>query len=173
MGRYRRYRLDTHFTQGYTVGGVYIVALAEIIMAKKRKCGVCGQKGHNARSHNSTKKPKSDSKKYPTKEGGTRAGYLYVAYHPSFPGYAKIGSTKNLVTRASSFNTSYPDNKFEFKHYYWTSNRGPAESDAQKMAGEKYTKATGEWFKISCKEAGEIIKKIAKKYEQKKKSRKK
>ena len=137
-------------------------------MARKRKCGVCGKRGHNARSHKTKTKPRSDTKKYPAKEGGARSGYLYVAYHPAFPGYAKIGSTKNLVTRASAFNTSYPDDKFEFKHYHWTSNRSPAESEAQRVAGEKYTKATGEWFKISCKEAGEIIKKAAKKYKQKK-----
>ena len=119
------------------------------------------------------KKIKSNSKKYPIKEGGKRAGYLYVAYHPSFKGYAKIGSTNNLIKRASSFNTSYPDDKFEFKYYYWTSNRIPAETEAQNLAGKKYTRATGEWFKIPCSQAGKIIKKMANKYKIAKSSRKK
>tara|TARA_B100000767_G_C19268848_1_gene330458 strand:- start:82 stop:507 length:426 start_codon:yes stop_codon:yes gene_type:complete len=119
------------------------------------------------------KKIKSNSKKYPTKEGGKRAGYVYVAYHPSFKGYAKIGSTNNLIKRASSFNTSYPDDKFEFKYYYWTSNRIPAETEAQDLAGKKYTRATGEWFKIPCSQAGKIIKRMANKYKIAKSSRKK
>ena len=137
-------------------------------MAKKRKCGVCGKRGHNARRHKTKTKPKSNTKNYPTKKGGSKSGYVYVAYHPAFPGYVKIGSTNNLVDRASSFNTYYPDDKFEFKHYQWTSARLSAESEAQRVAGDKHTKATGEWFKISCKKAGEIIKKAANKYKQKK-----
>jgi hypothetical protein len=137
-------------------------------MAKKRKCGICGERGHNRRSHTTKTKTKSNTKKYETKKGGSKSGWVYVAYHPSFSEYVKIGSTSDLVKRASGFNTHYPDDKFEFKHREWTSNRYSAESEAQKIAGEKYTKGTGEWFKISCKEAGEIIKKAANKYKQKK-----
>tara|TARA_B110000003_G_C16156171_1_gene341644 strand:- start:14 stop:373 length:360 start_codon:yes stop_codon:yes gene_type:complete len=107
---------------------------------------------------NITNNRRNISRDYPSKIGGKKSGYVYAGYHSSFPGMVKIGSTKNLQTRASNFNTCYPDNNFRFTSFHWSPNRRKAELDAQSIAEENHTRS-GEWFRISCKSADKVIKK--------------
>ena len=134
----------------------------------KHNCSNCGKSGHKAPTCPRIIKRKAKTKRkiYPSKKGGLRSGYLYVGHHPNFPEWVKIGSTKDLNSREGGFQTSYPDEKFKFTHFHWTSSRRKAENRAQKNAIEKFQRGTGEWFKAKPSDANKIIRKWAREFEQ-------
>ena len=43
----------------------------------------------------------------------TSAGYLYIIINNSFPGWLKIGTTRNLKTRLQTYQTSSPFRDYE------------------------------------------------------------
>tara|TARA_X000001036_G_C20263416_1_gene637152 strand:- start:78 stop:608 length:531 start_codon:yes stop_codon:yes gene_type:complete len=132
--------------------------------------GVC-RKEQGKCTHSKSKKGAERSKKvtsnrYPTRNGSSKSGWLYIGYHPDFPGWAKIGHTNNLNNRVSTYRTNYPDNKFRFDSYFWTSSRKKAEHQAKTEAKKNYTNGNGEWYRISLKQSEKLIKKWAKKFKQ-------
>ena len=54
------------------------------------------------------------------KRSNSSKGWLYVLSHPSFEGWIKIGKTRNLSSRLSSYNTGTPNRNSHYKLEYST-----------------------------------------------------
>ena len=44
-------------------------------------------------------------------------GYLYVIINDSFPGWVKVGTTKNLKKRLQTYQTSSPHRDYQIVYY--------------------------------------------------------
>ena len=84
-------------------------------------------------------------------------GYIYVAANPVFPGFVKIGRTKNTVTkRMKQLDTSAPK-KYKVLHSELVINASQVECRLHKAFDN--VRQDGEWFKI--KDINKIKKQIA------------
>lgn len=72
-------------------------------------------------------------------------GIVYLISNPAFPGYIKVGITKNLKKRLNSYQTYDPLRRFKVEHYFVAKNAKELEKfllDHPAVANAK-----GEWVK--------------------------
>lgn len=77
------------------------------------------------------------------------SGYVYIISNSNFPGYYKIGITKDIKKRLNTYQTSSPHRNYKIEYYIHHPNYKKAEKDIHGMMhyfAVEYGK--GEWFKI-------------------------
>ena len=92
-------------------------------------------------------------------------GWLYVLTHPNFPGWVKIGRTRNLGRRLSSYNTGTPnaENHYVIEHHYPDGAQPYAHATPVERAIHTALRPTQdvgdtrEWYQMTVEEAIEII----------------
>ena len=87
------------------------------------------------------------------------SGFVYIVAHPRFPGWIKVGQTRNPDKRLSSYNTGDPDRGYRMIAKVWTKDRRGAEFHAHwRLKRLGYAKQ-GEWFDAAPALAERIVKK--------------
>ena len=92
-------------------------------------------------------------------------GWIYVLTHPSFPDWIKIGKTRNLNSRLSSYNTGTPNSKKHYKFEYFFPEKeiphhnaiGVEQSIHRELRPFQNPGDTREWYQMTVKEAIALI----------------
>jgi hypothetical protein len=81
----------------------------------------------------------------------TKSGIVYIISNEAWPGYVKVGMTKNLLNRLSSYQTCDPFRKFKVEHYKVVENA--REEEKRILDLYKIDISSGEWIKTddACK----------------------
>tara|TARA_R110000765_G_scaffold114357_2_gene207148 strand:+ start:8116 stop:8598 length:483 start_codon:yes stop_codon:yes gene_type:complete len=89
-----------------------------------------------------------------------KKGYIYVINNPCWEGWIKVGMAVDAENRCKQFQTSSPfrDYKLFYKKYF--EDRKTAEKEIHKKLKNISERSEGEWFKVSGKEAANLIKAI-------------
>lgn len=88
-------------------------------------------------------------------------GYVYVLVNKCFPGYVKIGRTKNDPQyRAKQLSTGVPI-PFEVAYFLPVDNPSALESLIHRELADYRVSKSSEFFKLTGEEARELIEKIA------------
>ena len=92
------------------------------------------------------------------------AGWLYIITSPKWPGWVKIGITRNLRSRLSTYNTGVPlaRDYFDYEHYLFH----PHARDLEKkihfyLKSDKRKGDSSEWYEMSISNARELISKYS------------
>jgi hypothetical protein len=88
--------------------------------------------------------------------GCNTLGYVYGVTHPKMPGYIKIGRTRRLKKRLSSYNTADPHRQYRYAFCLAV----PDMYQAERMAHDKLDGARvegTEWFRIAPADAKALI----------------
>lgn len=75
-----------------------------------------------------------------------RSGFVYIVSSPVYEGFYKIGSTIDLVSRLSSYNTCSPFGDFDYLYYKFFYDRTNAEYKIHDIF-DLY-RVNGEWFNV-------------------------
>ena len=86
-----------------------------------------------------------------------KEGYVYAITNPAWPEWVKIGMAIDADDRCNGYQTSSPFRDYSLEHVMITNNRRKAEAQAHKAAAKIAKEQRGEWFKLSVKEAAEIL----------------
>jgi len=74
-----------------------------------------------------------------------KCGMIYLISNPAFPGYYKIGMTKDIDNRLSQYQTGDPHRAYKIEHYIFVED---ARAEERKFLNEmKLDLAKGEWVK--------------------------
>ena len=87
-------------------------------------------------------------------------GWLYVITNPKWPEWVKIGKTRNLSKRLSSYNTGSPISQFFYQYRYHRFHENAREIEHKlhsEMRDDSRRGDTNEWYKMSIEEAISII----------------
>lgn len=88
-----------------------------------------------------------------------RAGYVYIVSNPAWPGYVKIGHTKNLGKRLISYNTSSPHRDFITVGAVFCTDRFAAERQLHdQLRGHQVPRT--EWFQLNPHDALQHLKRL-------------
>ena len=86
-----------------------------------------------------------------------KEGYVYVITNPAWPNWVKIGMAVDAEDRLNGYQTSSPMRDYKLEYSVKSNDRRKAEKKAHKMALKKCDDAHGEWFKMSVREALELL----------------
>tara|TARA_X000001036_G_scaffold389710_1_gene386942 strand:- start:8 stop:631 length:624 start_codon:yes stop_codon:yes gene_type:complete len=86
-----------------------------------------------------------------------KEGYVYAITNPAWPEWVKIGMAIDADDRCNGYQTSSPFRDYTLEHTVVTNDRRVAEAQAHKEAAKIAKEQRGEWFKLSVKEATEIL----------------
>jgi hypothetical protein len=92
-------------------------------------------------------------------------GWLYVLSHPSFKGWIKIGKTRNLSARLSSYNTGTPNtnNHYKFEYYFPRGDdphynaEGVERIIHSELRSIQNDGDTREWYRMTVEQAIDVI----------------
>jgi hypothetical protein len=92
-------------------------------------------------------------------------GWIYILTHPAFENWTKIGKTRNLSQRLSSYNTGTPneDNRYVIQHHFPQGNRPhpnalSIELELHRLqARDRVPGQRREWYPWSVEEAMEQV----------------
>ena len=92
-------------------------------------------------------------------------GWLYVLSHPSFKGWIKIGKTRNLSARISSYNTGTPNSNNHYKFEYHFPKGEDPYPDAVGVEKRIHSELrsiqndgdTREWYRMTVERAIDVI----------------
>lgn len=87
-------------------------------------------------------------------------GWVYVITNPKWPEWVKIGKTRNLSKRLSSYNTGSPISQFFYQYRYHRFHENAREIEHKlhsEMRDDSRRGDTNEWYKMSIKEAISIV----------------
>ena len=87
-------------------------------------------------------------------------GHVYIISNPCWDGWLKVGMAVDAEDRCNQYQTSSPHRDYELCYTKYFEDRKIAERLAHKKLKKISTKHKGEWFKVSVKEAKQIINKI-------------
>lgn len=87
----------------------------------------------------------------------TKEGQVYVITNKAWKGWVKIGMAIDAEDRLNGYQTSSPHRDYELKYKKFFENRRKAELEAHKLCEKKATERNGEWFKMTIKDAVQII----------------
>jgi hypothetical protein len=87
-------------------------------------------------------------------------GYVYIMVNPAWEGWVKVGMAVFPEDRCAAFQTSSPHRDYKICYTKHFKNKKNSERLAHKKLKKISTKHKGEWFKVSVKEAKQIINKI-------------
>ena len=77
-----------------------------------------------------------------------KEGYVYIISNPDFPGYYKIGVTRNIKKRLSPYQTASPHRNFKVEYYIKHPDCYSAEDQIKEMMRYFALEEKGEWFLI-------------------------
>ena len=78
-------------------------------------------------------------------------GHVYVLTHPAHAGFVKIGRTKHLPSRLSTYQVGCPRRAYRYEHTEATDYPREVEWFAQQFAGDPI--GNSEWFRVTVAEA--------------------
>lgn len=87
----------------------------------------------------------------------TKEGEVYLITNKAWKGWIKIGMAVDAQDRCNQYQTSSPYRDYELKYSKFFNNRRKAESEAHKVCEKKAKERNGEWFKMSLKDAIQVI----------------
>ena len=89
------------------------------------------------------------------------SGHIYAFVNDAWPGWVKIGMSANWEKRLDSYQTSSPHRDYTMLEVSGrVENRHQAETRAHIIAEEKASERSGEWFRITHRDAKETLKRI-------------
>jgi hypothetical protein len=117
--------------------------------------------------HISTKHPLHKAGHYKTFEDAafsslsqytlTKEGEVYLITNKAWKGWIKVGMAVEAEDRCNQYQTSSPYRDYELRYKKFFNNRRKAERKAHKLCETKAKERNGEWFKMSLKDAVQII----------------
>ncbi len=87
-------------------------------------------------------------------------GYVYIICNPCWSNWVKVGMAVDAEDRCNQYQTSSPHRDYKLCYNKYFKDRRSAEKKVHEKLKKISTKYKGEWFKISVKEAKEIVNKI-------------
>lgn len=78
----------------------------------------------------------------------SKSGYIYVIVNENFPGFCKIGVTKNIKNRLRTYQTSSPFRNYKVIHYIEHPDCYLAEKNIQQNLKNFALSVKKEWFEI-------------------------
>ena len=76
------------------------------------------------------------------------SGYVYIISNSNFPGYYKVGITKDIKKRLNTYQTSSPYRNYKIEYYIQHPNYKQAEKDIHEMMKYFAIEKQKEWFMI-------------------------
>ena len=138
-------------------------------------CSDCERKRNKKRmyvngKHVSVKHPLYKEGNYKTFEGAAFAslegyeksteGHVYIISNPCWDGWLKVGMAVDAEDRCNQYQTSSPFRDYKLCYTKYFKDRRSAEQMAHKKLKKISVKYKGEWFKVSIKEATNLIQAI-------------
>ena len=80
-------------------------------------------------------------------------GHLYVITNKSYPGWVKVGITKNLKRRLQTYQTCSPHRDYELVFSVWHPNAKSAERKIKEMMQMFATNSRNEWYQVDLEVA--------------------
>ena len=87
-------------------------------------------------------------------------GYVYIISNPCWDSWVKVGMAVDAEDRCNQYQTASPHRDYNLCYNKYFKDRRSAEKLAHEKLKKISTKHKGEWFKVSVKEAKQIINKI-------------
>ena len=87
-------------------------------------------------------------------------GHVYIISNPCWDGWIKVGMAVDAEDRCNGYQTSSPFRDYKLCYTKYFKDRRSAEQIAHKKLKKISVKHKGEWFKVSTKEATNLIKAI-------------
>ena len=87
-------------------------------------------------------------------------GHVYIISNPCWDGWIKVGMAVDAEDRCNGYQTSSPFRDYKLCYTKYFKDRRSAEQIAHKKLKKISVKYKGEWFKVSTKEATNLIKAI-------------
>ena len=87
-------------------------------------------------------------------------GHVYIISNPCWDGWIKVGMAVDAEDRCNQYQTSSPHRDYKLCYTRYFEDRTIAEQMAHKKLKKISTKHKGEWFKVSTKEATNLIQAI-------------
>ena len=75
-------------------------------------------------------------------------GYLYVIINDSFPGWVKVGTTKNLKKRLQTYQTSSPHRDYQIVYYVEHPEYRQAEKEIKETMKHFAKSIHHEWYEV-------------------------
>ena len=87
-------------------------------------------------------------------------GHVYIISNPCWDGWIKVGMAVDAEDRCNGYQTSSPFRDYKLCYTKYFKDRRSAEQMAHKKLKKISVKYKGEWFKVSIKEATNLIQAI-------------
>ena len=87
-------------------------------------------------------------------------GHVYIISNPCWDGWIKVGMAVDAEDRCNGYQTSSPFRDYKLCYTKYFKDRRSAEQTAHKELKKISVKYKGEWFKVSTKEAANLIQAI-------------
>ncbi len=87
-------------------------------------------------------------------------GHVYIISNPCWDGWIKVGMAVDAEDRCNGYQTSSPFRDYKLCYTKYFKDRRSAEQMAHKELKKISVKYKGEWFKVSIKEATNLIQEI-------------
>ena len=84
---------------------------------------------------------------------GPASGYLYIITNKSWPGWLKVGTTRNLKTRLQSYQTSSPFRDYEIIYSIKHPAYLQAEQNIKKQMAHFAKQIKNEWYEVDLQVA--------------------
>ena len=148
---------------------------SSLVRQNKYWCAACKKKDNDSRMYVNGKyvsynHPLYKAGKYKTFEGAAFAslegyeksteGHVYIISNPCWDGWIKVGMAIDAEDRCNGYQTSSPFRDYKLCYTKYFKDRRSAEQIAHKKLKKISVKYKGEWFKVSTKEATNLIKAI-------------
>ena len=89
-----------------------------------------------------------------------KEGHVYIISNPCWDGWIKVGMAVDAEDRCNGYQTSSPFRDYKLCYTKYFKDRRSAEQMAHKELKKISVKYKGEWFKVSIKEATNLIQAI-------------
>jgi len=83
------------------------------------------------------------------KKINNKSGFLYIVSNCNFPGFYKVGVTKNVSSRINNYQTSSPHRNYKIEHYVFHPTAYVAERKIKEMINPFALSIRHEWYEIS------------------------
>jgi hypothetical protein len=86
-----------------------------------------------------------------------KEGFAYLATHPSFEGWVKVGMTIDYELRLGTYNTADPLSRFVMPAIKWVPDRRASERQLLSALAEVATEMRGEWARMPIEVATQVF----------------
>lgn len=97
--------------------------------------------------------------------GALRSGFVYVITNPAWPGWTKVGHSRDPLRRLDSYQTGAPERDYALHGYCYFTDRVDAEKEIHSRLSMLDPIPSGEWFGVSPPNCLAIVREVAEEWE--------